>query len=302
MEGNKNSGITVIIPTYNREKVLSRAISSVVRQTYSDWKLIVVDDASDDGTLELLELWKKRDPRIDYIRHSENMGNGCGARNTGILATATEFIALLDSDDSWGEHHLEFLVKAIERHPEASGVFSGSCVRTEERELSKHPAHKGYASIRHMLIGAGFGGSNSGVLVRREAFVRAGMYDLSLKKKTDMDMWLRIALQGKWIPVKGCFANIYVDADNRMAAHKPSVFKGKAQYFFKHRSKFREYGVEHIALRKLAREAVVNVGSIRLANILLGASQRANFWYGWYARMYGIKIWLLYQRKKGKKL
>jgi glycosyltransferase involved in cell wall biosynthesis len=90
--------ISVIIPTYNRVRVLGRSIESVLAQTYRDYELIIVDDGSIDNTEELVRSYN--DPRIRFIRHENNRGYAA-ALNTGIKAARGGYIALLDSDDEW---------------------------------------------------------------------------------------------------------------------------------------------------------------------------------------------------------
>ena len=87
----------VIIPTYNREGTLLRAVNSVLSQSFTDLELIVVDDGSTDHTRELVESIK--DNRLRYI-YQKNAG-ACAARNKGIDAAEGEFIAFQDSDDVW---------------------------------------------------------------------------------------------------------------------------------------------------------------------------------------------------------
>ncbi|MBQ8536048.1 MAG: glycosyltransferase family 2 protein [Clostridia bacterium] len=96
--------ISVIIPTYNRCKLLPRAIESVLSQTFTDLELIVVDDASSDETPQLMASYS--DPRVRYIRQPANRG-ACAARNVGVQAAKGEYIAFQDSDDVWLTDKLE---------------------------------------------------------------------------------------------------------------------------------------------------------------------------------------------------
>lgn len=96
--------ISVILPTYNRRELLPRAINSVLEQTYGDLELIVVDDASTDGTHEVMA--EITDPRVRYIRQKQNKG-ACAARNAGIREAKGDYIAFQDSDDVWHTDKLE---------------------------------------------------------------------------------------------------------------------------------------------------------------------------------------------------
>jgi len=90
--------VSVVIPTYNRLGTLPRALESVLRQTYDDIEVIVVDDCSADGSWEYLQ--SISDPRLRVVRHETNRG-GSAARNTGIKAARADLIAFQDSDDEW---------------------------------------------------------------------------------------------------------------------------------------------------------------------------------------------------------
>lgn len=124
----KRRTVSVIIPTYNRAHLLGRAIQSVLAQTYEDFEIIVVDDASTDVTEQVVKSFA--DDRINYIRHQKNKG-GSSARNTGIKAAKGEFIAFLDSDDEWVPKKLEKEINRLQTLSNEVGVFYGGfcCVR-----------------------------------------------------------------------------------------------------------------------------------------------------------------------------
>lgn len=110
---NVQVGVSVIIPTYNRSRYVSKAIDSVLAQTYANYEIIVVDDGSTDNTKSVL------DPYQDIIRyfHQENAGVSA-TRNLGIKESKSEWIAFLDSDDEWLPKKLEEQVNFINKHPE----------------------------------------------------------------------------------------------------------------------------------------------------------------------------------------
>lgn len=112
--------ITVVIPAYKCENVISSAIESVLCQTYNNYELIVVDDGSPDNTVEVI---KKYQDRLTYI-FQEN-GGVSKARNTGIKYSNGEYIAFLDADDRWDNNKLELQMELFNRHPEVNMVFSG---------------------------------------------------------------------------------------------------------------------------------------------------------------------------------
>lgn len=106
--------VSVIIPTYNREKLISRAIDSVIKQSYSNWELIIVDDKSTDRTKVIIEGFTNSDSRIKYYINHRRKGPG-GARNYGIEKASGDYIAFLDSDDEWLEQHLSDCIDVLKR-------------------------------------------------------------------------------------------------------------------------------------------------------------------------------------------
>ncbi|MGG2024822.1 glycosyltransferase [Gottfriedia sp. S16(2024)] len=110
MEKLGNVLVSVIIPTFNREKLINRTIESVLSQTYTNFEVIIVDDASTDNTEKVIKGF--RDERIKYIRLEEN-SRGTKPRNIGILESKGELIALLDSDDVWLPNKLEKQIEFI---------------------------------------------------------------------------------------------------------------------------------------------------------------------------------------------
>ena len=100
MAEQKQPLVTVVMPAYNAEAYVEKAIRSVIHQTYSNWELVVVDDRSTDGTYEIIQRVAAEDGRIKAYRNEQNMGVA-RSRNFGILQGEGKYIAFLDSDDVW---------------------------------------------------------------------------------------------------------------------------------------------------------------------------------------------------------
>ena len=117
--------VSVVIPTRNRAAFLQAAIQSVLNQTFQDFEIIVVDDASADQTAQVIQSFT--DPRINYIRHETNKGQGV-TRNDGINQASGEYVALLDDDDEWLPEKLEKQVRLLDSSPSKVGlVYTGFC-------------------------------------------------------------------------------------------------------------------------------------------------------------------------------
>lgn len=175
--------ISAIIPTHNRAELLARAIQSVQRQTYPNLEIIVVDDASDDQTRELVE--RVEDPRIRYIRHDTNRG-GSAARNTGIRAATGDFITFLDDDDEWEPEKTEKQLKVLDQY----SVVMCTCDAIGN-DLPKFDSKK-TVELEDLRKGQGtFGGT--GVLMARASVLKQTMFDENLPRYQDWDLFIRIA-------------------------------------------------------------------------------------------------------------
>lgn len=147
--------VSVILPTHNRAELLARAVSSVIAQTYANWELIVVDDASTDHSRQVV--YGFVDPRVYYVRLPVNCGHPARPRNIGWLLARGTYVAYIDDDNAWRPMHLERLVAAAEAHPEAIGAYGGRCHhipdgRTEEIVDPDHGIDTGDALHRRDLI------------------------------------------------------------------------------------------------------------------------------------------------------
>ncbi len=127
--------VNVIIPTYNREKLLPRAIESVRRQTYKNWELLIVDDRSSDNTETIVKNYAFIDNRIRYLKNERKKGPA-GARNFGILNSTGEYIAFLDSDDEWTEVHLEECINVLKNY-DVKACFALWITIKEDGEVRK---------------------------------------------------------------------------------------------------------------------------------------------------------------------
>lgn len=105
--------VSVIIPLYNREKYIEKAVDSVLNQTYQELEVIVVDDCSTDNSVNVVKRIQERDKRVKLVCCKEN-GGACKARNIGIDHAQGELIAFQDSDDYWHEDKLEKSIKALD--------------------------------------------------------------------------------------------------------------------------------------------------------------------------------------------
>ena len=128
--------VSVILPTFNRAKLLSRAINSVLKQSYYNLECIVVDDGSIDNTEKVVK--SINDNRIVYLKHNYNK-HASAARNTGIAKSKGKFIAFLDDDDQWLPKKLEKQISLIQKLPPSVGlIYCWMDYYNNEKLIHKH--------------------------------------------------------------------------------------------------------------------------------------------------------------------
>jgi GT2 family glycosyltransferase len=185
--------VSVVIPTHNRWPLLRVALQTVLAQRETHVRVVVVDDCSTDTTKEQLETIA--DDRVLVLRHDVCRGVSA-ARNTGLEAVDTEWVAFLDDDDVFGPDHLTSMVRAARARAEAADVgvvYSGYIVTDRARRpVSAAPAAP-ERNVTDELLSANVLGPPSALLLRTEVVRDAGGFDERLSILADWDMWIRIS-------------------------------------------------------------------------------------------------------------
>jgi glycosyltransferase involved in cell wall biosynthesis len=187
--------VSVIVPAYNAAPYIGETLESVFAQTFTDYEVVVVNDGSPD-TPDLERVLAPYREKIVYLTQ-ENRGLS-GARNTAIRAARGRYIALLDSDDLWEPEYLAVQVEMMEHNPETDVLYPNAMIFGEGLEAGQKfmdicPSEGEVTFERlitqqcHVMIC---------VTARREAIIRAGLFDESLRSSEDYDLWGRIIKQG----------------------------------------------------------------------------------------------------------
>ncbi|MBV7485438.1 glycosyltransferase family 2 protein [Bordetella sp. BOR01] len=177
-------GVSIVMPAYNAQRFIGAAIESVLAQTHTHWQLIVVDDASDDGTAGLLRAFQQRDPRVHYERMSSNQGV-VAARNRALELAQGRYVAFLDSDDLWEPTKLARQVAFMEQS--GTLVSYADYLRVDEAghilSRVRSPARVGYAD----MLKSNQIGNLTGI------FLRSALADLRFEsvRHEDYLFWLR---------------------------------------------------------------------------------------------------------------
>lgn len=186
--------ISVVMPVYNRERVVGRAIDSVLAQTHADFELVIVDDGSKDGTAAAVEACA--DPRVRLLRQPENRG-GNAARNRGVREAQAPLISFLDSDDRFLPHKLAYVVDLFERRPEID-VLIDSFELVYPPEMNKptaarlNPVLDDSGAVETALYARRMFKATPAISLRKPAILAAGLFDEALKRRQDFDLVLRL--------------------------------------------------------------------------------------------------------------
>lgn len=192
--------VSVIMPTYNHAKFIGKAIESVLNQTYQNLELIIIDNYSEDDTEKIVASYG--DNRIIYLKFRNN-GIIAASRNHGIKHSQGEYIAFLDSDDSWHKQKIEKQLPHFGT-PEIIGVASNAILVSESPYYRKRNflarSVRGYVDYKYKNILNYNRIMTSSLIVRREILDRAGLFD---EDKTfsfieDWELWLRMARYGSF--------------------------------------------------------------------------------------------------------
>jgi len=218
--------VSVVIPTYNRAELLRSAIISVLNQTFQDFEIVVVDDASKDNTAEVISSFN--DKRIKYIRHETNKGEA-GARNTGVMNSEGEYIAFLDDDDEWLPEKLKKQIELFENSPrEVGGVYTGFLkVDRTTGEVLKRVIPTKRGNIFSDLLRFNWIYIPSVLMVKKECFEKAGLFDASIPFGLDYDMWIRISKGFHYEYIREPLVKYYSHGNGRLSTNYKLVISGK---------------------------------------------------------------------------
>lgn len=190
--------VSVIIPTYNRVALLPRSINSVLAQTFKNFELIIVDDASTDATESIVREFD--DPRIRYFRHENNSG-GSAARNTGIAAARGELIAFQDSDDEWLPGKLWKQIESVKVDKSQPNIVYCAYILAGPGSVKRVPDARlrvQHGNILPDILNANFVGTPT-LLFPRKCINAVGPFDEQLRRFQDWEFVIRLAAKFEFL-------------------------------------------------------------------------------------------------------
>ena len=252
-----SSFVSIVLPTYNRARLLRRAVQSILNQTYQNFEVIVVDDCSSDNTENVVKSFC--DERIRYIRHERNRG-AASARNTGIKTAKGEYVAFQDSDDEWLPGKLEKQMKAFGSGSSNLGVvYTGFWLIDQNRKTLCPPSFvkQTDGEIHDALLEINFVSTPTAV-VRKECFEKAGMFDENLPRLQEWELWLRISKHYCFKHINEPLVNAYRQPD--------SISRNMNAWIIAHKYILGKYFEEISKKPKLLRWHYFEIGTLHCLN------------------------------------
>ena len=314
------SEVDVIIPVFNGEVFIAKAVRSVQSQTIGVSRIIVASDGSTDATMAVVEELMLSDERIVFLRLPH--AGVSATRNAGIRASSSPYLAFMDADDIWLPQKLELQMRAFDMAPPEVGFVHSSYFNMDDDEAVIEnarivpPKQRGDIFLPLLLDGYVLSGSSSSVLVKREILDKAGYFDERLYHGEDWDLWMRLARISHVDFTDEAVVGIRIHDQSAQRRHRP----GRALEFFRQHliiySKWQDIlaGDKRLqaALRRMASDAVLPLlrnpmevdqfyRSIATGDSALGQSlftNRLHFWFEVALRVQDV-LWRRIKRKVG---
>lgn len=234
MRSKVHPTVSVVIPTYNRARLIARSIQSVLNQSYADFEVLVIDDGSIDDTASVVAEFP--DPRMNYIRLAKNAGAGA-ARNIGIRMSKGKFIAFQDSDDEWLPQKLAKHMSVFEESSPGLGVvysdmqrilFDGSVIYFAAPAVVLgrlvNPVNHFYQAWRLGI---------QSTVIKRECLDAVGYFNEALPAFEDLELFIRLSRQFEFFQISEPLVRYYETdglTSNRMATLRARKLLVKLYY------------------------------------------------------------------------
>ena len=246
--------VSVIIPTYNREKTILRAVESVLNQTYTDLEVVIIDDGSTDGTADIVN--GIEDERIKYVVLEEN-GGPSNARNVGVQMAEGEWIAFQDSDDCWHNDKLEKQMEYAKKNPRYSLVYcmSMNCFQ-DGRKLAAPveplPDVMEGRMVRTLLKRNVV--DTPTMFMKRECFLDVGGFDVTYNALEDWEFMTRFARAYEIGYVPEILMESYMLNDG-VSSNVGAYFEGRCKMLSQYRSEMMNEGVFEEVMQDILQRA-----------------------------------------------
>ena len=198
---DKTPIVTVVIPCYNSLRYIAETMETVLKQTYQDFEVLVVNDGSTDGTADWVNALSAREPKVRMVSQA-NQGLA-GARCTGVTNARGKYVAFIDDDDLWELTKLEKQVNSLESNPQAGLCYTWTALADSQgkptgRVIASNAEGNVWQAMTEMNIVC----CGSTPMIRRSCFDDLGLFDRQVSPSDDWDMWWRIAAKYEFTVIK----------------------------------------------------------------------------------------------------
>jgi glycosyltransferase involved in cell wall biosynthesis len=206
--------VSIIIITYNREKYIHEAIDSILEQSFTDWEAIIIDDASEDNTEQIVQTYTDNNPKIKYYRNEKNLGIA-KSRNRGLEIAQGEYIAPLDSDDIWlDKNKLKKQVDFLDVNPDYALLGGGIMHIDAQSKPIKKVLFPVYDSVIRNIILQFNPFAQSTLIFRKGVALECGGYSTEYKVADDYDLWLKIGMKHKFTNIPQVLSGYRIHGGN----------------------------------------------------------------------------------------
>jgi glycosyltransferase involved in cell wall biosynthesis len=195
--------VSVIMPCYNHARYLPDSIESVLGQCYGNLELIITDDRSKDGSMEVIDQYRRLDKRIGVVRHERNMGEG-KSRNDALALCKGEYVAFCDADDVWERNKLTIQLEVVRTARGSDVIHSDSRIIDEDGNATGMRYSSRYQKGRqlsgdlfHHLCLTNFINVPT-MLIPKQRIMEAGVFEEDFRYLTDWIYWVKIARNGEF--------------------------------------------------------------------------------------------------------
>ncbi len=248
----KTKLVSIIIPTRNRALLLRRAINSILKQTFQDFEVIVVDDSSTDNTKEII---KFKDKRIRYFLKKRKPHNPASTRNDGIKKAKGEYVAFLDDDDEWLPEKLEKQMKVFSGNKNIIVVHSNYYLIKDDGVFKKGYKLKleGNVSLKDFV----YKGITPSTAIIKKKYLKKELFDENLNCAEDRELFIRISKYGEIAFCSEFLVNVYKHKKNTTLNLKNKI--ESEEYFIK------KY-LKELTEQKLLWIYFYRLGSLNISN------------------------------------
>ena len=240
-----NKLVSIIIPTHNRPKMLSRALASVMNQKYGNMEIIIIDDSNNEANkIENENLIKKlNDKRIIYL-HTNGSEGGGKARNIGIERSNGSYIAFLDDDDIWLKNKLKKQMEKFKLDESICAVYCIYDVYDERGVKIRKIRHRNRGDIYKKLLHSFCISETSSIIIKKGALKKINGFDTSLVSNQEYDLYLRLSEHCNFDFVDEVLINKIESEKERISSNFNKKTEGLKQFFKKNKIRYKNLPIK----------------------------------------------------------